>query len=232
MANLVHSQWDIGGFYGKLVTNVFVMPVLFVLACGLLYMNQRRTIAAVIAAGGSDSSAYITATVGFKSNLLFGVFLLYPTITTTLFRVPQCLELTDEHAFHEEDFSIDCNSGRYMLTLAFSFAAIILVPIGVPAVFLYYMKQAKDVLGGVNETALGGAKLVADDVGDENDPFRYLCKDCKPEFYYYEIVSYARKLILGGISIFMGRGSLAQVYFVVVLESWFLMHHMKTYPCA
>ena len=42
-------------------------------------------------------------------------------------------------------------SGVYlaMLTLAFSFAAIILVPIGVPAVFLYYMKQAKDALGGV-----------------------------------------------------------------------------------
>ena len=230
MANLVHSQWDIGGFYGKLVTNVFVMPVFFVLACGLLYMNQRRTIAAVIAAGGSDSSSYITATVGFKSNLLFGVFLLYPTITTTLFRVPQCLELADEHAFHEEDFSIDCNSGRYMLTLAFSFAAIILVPIGVPAVFLYFMKQAKDALGGVNETALGGAKLVADDVSDEDDPFGYLCKDCKPEFYYYEIVSYARKLILGGISIFMGRGSLAQVYFVVAFESWFLMHHMRSYP--
>lgn len=58
------------------MTNVAVMPVLFVVACGLLYLNQRRTISAVIAAGGSDESAYITATVGFQSNLLFGVFLL------------------------------------------------------------------------------------------------------------------------------------------------------------
>ena len=40
-------------------------------------LRRRRTIAAVIAAGGSDESAYTTATVGFKSNLLFGVFLLY-----------------------------------------------------------------------------------------------------------------------------------------------------------
>ena len=32
---------------------------------------------------------------------------------------------------------------------------------------------------------------------------------------YYEIVTYTRKLILGGLSIFIGRGSLAQVYFVV-----------------
>ena len=35
---------------------------------------------------------------------------------------------------------------------------------------------------------------------------------------------------MGGISIFIGRGSLAQVYFVVAVESFFLMHHMRYYP--
>jgi hypothetical protein len=75
--------WDVGGFWGKLTTNVFVIPVLFITGCGLLYLNQRKTIKAVIAAGGADESAFGTALVAFKSNLLFGVFLLYPTITTT-----------------------------------------------------------------------------------------------------------------------------------------------------
>ena len=74
---------DVGGFYGKLATNVFVMPLLFVVGCAVLFLNQRRTIAAVIAAGGSDKSAYNTATVAFKSNLLFGVFLLYPVSIET-----------------------------------------------------------------------------------------------------------------------------------------------------
>ena len=31
------------------------------------------------------------------------------------------------------------------------------------------------------------------------------------------------QLILGGISVFIGRGSLAQIYFVVSMESFFLM---------
>ena len=97
--------------------------------------------------------------------------------------MPQCLQFADEHAFHEEDFSIDCNSGSYMLTLALSFVAIVLVPIGVPAIFLYYMKQAKDALGGANQTALGGAKLVPDEIDDDEDPFGYLIRDCKPECY-------------------------------------------------
>jgi hypothetical protein len=45
-------------------------------------MNQRRTISAVIAASGGDASAYDTATVSLKGNLMAVTFLLYPTITT------------------------------------------------------------------------------------------------------------------------------------------------------
>ena len=65
-----------GGFYGKLTTNVFAMPALCVGVCILYYLNQRRTIAAVIAAGGADESAYRTTTVGFQQNMFFSIFLL------------------------------------------------------------------------------------------------------------------------------------------------------------
>lgn len=76
--------WDIGGFTGKLVTNIAVMPIVFVTICFLIYMAQKRTVSVVIAAGGADESAYGTVFIKLKSNLLFGVFLLYPTITATL----------------------------------------------------------------------------------------------------------------------------------------------------
>lgn len=42
----------------------------------LMYMNQRKTIGAVIAAGGADESAYRTAIVGFQQNIFFVVFML------------------------------------------------------------------------------------------------------------------------------------------------------------
>ena len=42
-----------------------------------------------------------------KANLFASIFLLYPAISTTLFRAPQCLELGDD-SYHEEDFDIDC----------------------------------------------------------------------------------------------------------------------------
>ena len=61
--------------------------------------------------------------------------------------------------------------------------AILLIPIGVPFTFMLLMKRAKDRVGGVNTTALGGAKLASDSTEDDDDSFGYLCKDCKPQYY-------------------------------------------------
>ena len=44
------------------------------------------------------------------------------------------------------------------------------------------------------------------------------------------VVTYSRKLCLGGLSIVVGRGTMAQAYFVAAVEAGFLMHHMRVYP--
>eukprot|EP01043_Picozoa_sp_COSAG02_P000251 COSAG02_NODE_4_length_69935_cov_46.806590_59_plen_114_part_00 len=67
--------WDVGGFHGKLTTNVFAVPAIFMGGCILMYLNERRTIATVISAGGADNSAYKTAAISLKQNLFFAIFL-------------------------------------------------------------------------------------------------------------------------------------------------------------
>eukprot|EP01045_Picozoa_sp_COSAG04_P002616 COSAG04_NODE_97_length_26459_cov_6.507246_4_plen_1426_part_00 len=222
--------WDIGGFYGKLVTNIVVVPTFIVSVCYLIYMSQKRTLTAVIAAGAADESGLHALKVKLKQNLFVGIFLVYPTITTTLFRVPQC-KYFGEAGFHEDDFTIDCTTTKFALTVALSAFVILLIPIGVPVVFLILMRRAKQANGGtVNATALGGAKLVADDADDESDTYGFLIRDYRPQYWYHEIVTYFRKLMLGGISVVMGRGTIAQTYFVISIEAFFQMHHMRTYP--
>jgi hypothetical protein len=85
------------------------------------------------------------------------------TITATLFRVPHCRSL-GEASYHEEDYSIECNSSQFSAVLTVAVVLMMLIPIGVPSLFLFYMKRAKDKLGYVNTTDLGGAKLSSDDV--------------------------------------------------------------------
>ena len=69
---------NLGGFYGKITTNVVVVPLAVVIVCLLIFEVQRRSLAAVIAAGGADQSAYVTLKVKLKQNLFLGIFLVYP----------------------------------------------------------------------------------------------------------------------------------------------------------
>merc|ERR1712072_772263 len=65
---------------------------------------------------------------------------------------------------------------------------------------------------------------------DESDTYGFLIRDYRPQYWYHEIVTYSRKLLLSGISVVMGRGTMAQTYFVITIEAFFQMHHMRTYP--
>ena len=124
-------------------------------------------------------------------------------------QVPQCRHLGD-HWFHEDDFSINCNTGPFYTVTIFAFLAILIVPIGVPVGFLFFMRRARDIVGSVNVTLLGGAKLSSNEVDDDDDKFGFLTRDFKPQFWYYEIVVYGRKLLLSGMCIVVGRGTMAQ----------------------
>ena len=196
--------WNIGGFYGKIVTNIVAVPTFIVGVCVLIYVSQKRTLMAVIEAGAADTSGLHALKVKLKQNLFVGIFLVYPTITTTLFRVPQCQYFGDS-AFHEDDYTIDCSTNKFVATVAFASFVILLIPIGGPVVFLIFMLRAKQANGRVvNATALGGAKLAPDDADDESDSYGFLIRDYRPQYWYDEIVTYSRKLLLGGISVVMG----------------------------
>jgi autotransporter translocation and assembly factor TamB len=69
---------NVGGFYGKIMTNVVVVPLAVVALCFLIFEAQRRTLAAGIAAGAADQSAYEPLKVKLKHNLFLGIFLVYP----------------------------------------------------------------------------------------------------------------------------------------------------------
>lgn len=155
---------------------------------------------------------------------------LYPTITSTLFRIPHCRELSTEE-FHEEDYTLECSSGRYVLIQVVGVITTILIPVGVPALSLYYMRAKAINLGGVaNMNGSGGAKLVLEDEDDDSDGFAFLVKDFKPEYYYHEIVHFLRKLILNGVVVLFGRGSMGQIFFAATTSILFLCHHVRTFP--
>eukprot|EP01052_Picozoa_sp_SAG31_P005081 SAG31_NODE_218_length_19934_cov_81.634837_12_plen_109_part_00 len=45
----------------------------------------------------------------------------------------------------------------------------------------------------------GGAKLVPQETDKDDDPFSFLVQDYRPDYFFYEIVMYYRKLLLNGL---------------------------------
>ncbi len=105
------------------------------------------------------------------------------------FRVLQCKTVGDKD-FHEDDYTIDCSSTRYHLVYVLSICLIVLIPVGVPAGFLYFMNRARVRLGGKVEcNSLGGAKLSGPEVSDEDDTYSFLTSDYHPHTWFYELVT-------------------------------------------
>lgn len=68
--------WAVGGFYGKLIVNIFVVPVLIGGICGLTYIYRRKkTLQAIIVAGAADASALDVLKVQLQQNLFLCIFL-------------------------------------------------------------------------------------------------------------------------------------------------------------
>jgi hypothetical protein len=122
-----------------------------------------------------------------------------------------CRELSGS-SFHESDYWVSCDSSSFATVLVVGSLGILLVPIGIPLAFYLKMRTKVQQLGGEpNENAAGGAKLVADDADDGSDQFAFLCQDYKPSAWYWETVSYLRKLCLNGWTVVVGRGTMGQV---------------------
>jgi hypothetical protein len=185
---------DIGGFWGQLTTNTIILPSVGLLVCVLRYKLEQKAIASVIASGGADQSAFGTAFINFQQNVALVTFLLYPTVTSTLFRVQMCITIGEQadgepYAYHQDDYTIDCDASQYAIGQVLALVGILLVPIGVPAYFYIQMRRQEQAIGGVKQTALGGAKLAPEEAEDSDDRFGFLCRDMKPPYYYWEIVS-------------------------------------------
>ena len=235
--------FDLGGFYAKLVTNLFVLPMLSAFACYVYYLNEKKTVQRMVAEGVTDSSGLRSASLNLQRNLMVAVFVMCeshcchqqlqsarlqsllclilmetwyvsltdPMMTTSLFSIPMCRELGGS-TYHESDYYVSCDSSSFGLLMAFAVLGVLAVPLGIPLLFFLRMRRKVQDLGGEpNETAAGGAKLVADDADDESDQFAFLVQDYKTTHWYWEIVSYMRKLCLNGWAVIVGRGTMGQV---------------------
>lgn len=67
--------WQLGGFSGRVVTNVFVIPALFMFGCYVYFLNDRKTGQRLVVEGVSSEEVTKSAFNQLKNNLFLGIFL-------------------------------------------------------------------------------------------------------------------------------------------------------------
>ena len=67
--------FEMGGFGGKLVTNLVAVPAVVGGVCIVIYIAQKRTLKELVAAGAADASGFHVLQVELKHRLMVGTFL-------------------------------------------------------------------------------------------------------------------------------------------------------------
>jgi hypothetical protein len=144
------------------------------------------------------------------------IFLLYPSVSSMLFQVHNCRRV-DGVSYLHADYSITCDSPGHRHAEIYSIVLIVLVAIGIPALYLRLLFPHKhDILSGGNESPRH---------------LDFLHSDYKPRFWFWEVVVITLKLLMTGFAVWFAPGSLMQIIIgmLVLLLYTLLVNTYKPY---
>jgi len=220
-------------FYGKFTATMCV-PVIMV---GIILLNGKRN--------GTPVADLLTP-------ITLVLFLLYPSISGKTFEMFACRDLgpsldgAKNIRFHDQDYSIDCDSLEYAFYYTLALAMVMAYPIGIPLAFGLAMWCKKKLLrvhikiespesDSATEmdeetlyfrTGLGewqnsnGQEDFIVEVETTQHQFDFLVGSYEPHIFWWELVEYLRKFLLTGALIAVEPKSASQI-FVGILISFF-----------
>ncbi|KAH9259541.1 hypothetical protein BASA81_001962 [Batrachochytrium salamandrivorans] len=164
--------------------------------------------------------------VGFMNLYLWTLFLIYPSISKTIFQTFSCQTFDDGFSSIKIDPQIDCNSDTYRSLLAYGICCVILYVLGVPALFFYLLRKQRFQLDACPEFE-AKVSLAYREKNVNVQSTRMLWHSYMPKRYNFEVFELGRKLFQTSVFVFVSQDSAAQVIFllvtcavVVVILSW------------
>lgn len=144
------SNLDLAGFLtaGCLISTDFhdrllfstlgPIAVLWVLACTYAFVTKIRD------PGDGESRAKIKSK--HASMALLVAFLVYGSVSSTVFSMFACEDLDDGGDYLRADYSIRCDSGKHRGLMVYAGVMILVYPVGIPALFAWLLYSNRDKL--------------------------------------------------------------------------------------
>ncbi|CAM9792296.1 unnamed protein product, partial [Ectocarpus sp. 12 AP-2014] len=196
--------WSDMDFHDRLL----VATIAPLVAVGFLAMTygiamRRNSAAGHHSAGDKIRRKHLTA-------LLLLTFLVYSSVSSTVFKTFACETLDDGIEYLRADYRIHCTDTKHEAFQVYAGFMIFVYPLGIPLLYAGLLFQRRDVLAHD-----GPDKTVAQPISGLWEPYR-------PERFYYEVVECGRRVMLTGVVVFIFPNDAAQIAITMLAAFFFL----------
>lgn len=142
------------------------------------------------------------------SAVLFLLFFVYSSVSSTVFRMFACDSLEDGEEYLRADYRIRCTDEKHRALQIYAGFMIAVYPVGIPLLFGVLLYRHRGVLSDSRAD-----KAAAQSIASLWAPYR-------PNRFYYEIVECGRRIVLTGAVVFIYPNDTAQIA-ITIINSFF-----------
>ena len=150
------------------------------------------------------------------SMVLLISFLVYSSVSATIFQVFACEPLSDQKTYLRADYSIECDSSKHQAFQVFAGVMIFVYPLGIPLFYAYLLYKNRHVLASENDEEPRETSSKVQPISDLWVPY-------KPGRFYYEVIECVRRIMLTGVVVFIYPDTAAQVAVTLMIAVVFLV---------
>lgn len=146
------------------------------------------------------------------SMVLLLTFLVYSSVSATLFQMFACEELEGGGDYLRADYRILCDSSKHRALMIYAGVMIALYPIGIPVFYAILLFRYRHALEGVPNRE-DDARLKSTSA---------LWEPYKPHRFYYEVIECGRRNLLAGVVVFIYPNTAAQIAVTLLIGVFFI----------
>ena len=141
---------------------------------------------------------------------LFIIFIVYSSVSYTIFQTFICDRLDSEVTYLRADYSIMCSTGTHEAYTTYAGIMVFVYPVGIPITFAWLLFTNRHEIKNVVATNRAGVQIEPARL-EALEAFKDLWAPYRQNRYYYEVIECARRITLTGLAVFIYPGSTAQV---------------------
>lgn len=145
--------------------------------------------------------------------VLLVTFLVYLSVSSTLFQTFACDKLADGSNYLRADYRIDCNSSKHVTLQVYAGFMVVLYTLGIPMFYAIPLFRVRDVLRNESRRQVD---LTVKSTSHLWNPY-------KSGRFYYEIVECGRRVLLAGVVVFIYPSTGAQIAITLIIAVLFMV---------